>query len=172
MSNENITDLQASMEEKTSQMLPDQDPYAAIMRAENSQLTEEDFASLKQAAFSVNLPADALAKWVSLEENRLAQAAEKQAEQTRAQQASWAAQTRESLGVHWQEEVSRAVRAADVFGGPELRQVLEETGLGNHPVIVRTFAEVAKRMREDISLGVSTSTPADKTFTQALYGTK
>ena len=171
MSNENINDLQTSSEEKPTQTLTNQDPYATIMRGENSQLTEEDLSALKQAASSVNLPADALAKWVSLEENRLQQAADKKSENTRLQQAQWAAQTRESLGVNWQEEVSQAVRAADVFGGPELRQLLEETGLGNHPAIVRTFAEVAKRMREDISLGASTAAPADKTFTQALYGT-
>ncbi len=171
MSNQPTTSLQTSSEEKPTQTLPIQDPYATIIRAENSQLTEEDFAALKQAASSVNLPADALAKWVSLEENRLTRAAEKHAQQTRAQQAQWAAKTRENLGIHWQEEVSQAVHAADIFGGTELRQLLEETGLGNHPAIVRTFAEVAKRMREDISLGASTSAPADKTFTQALYGT-
>lgn len=173
MTNQTHPDLHAlPAAENTLQTGASQDPYAAITRTENSLLTDEDLAVFKQTAATVNLPADALAKWVSLEENRLAQAAEKQAQQTRTQQENWAQQTRESLGVNWQEEVSHAVHAADVFGGPELRQLLEETGLGNHPAIVRTFAHIAKRMREDISLGASTMAPADKTFTQALYGTK
>lgn len=37
----------------------------------------------------------------------------------------------------------------DKFGSPELKQYLNETGLGNHPELVRIFANIGKAMSED-----------------------
>ena len=102
--------------------------------------------------------------------NSFATRSEHRAQVQKEQRDVWVQQTQELLGDKWQEEVSRAVRAADVFGGVELRQLLEETGLGNHPAIVRTFAQVGKRIAEDISAAGAPGACADKTFTQALYG--
>lgn len=148
----------------------EQDPYAAITLPENSTLPAETLAAFKQAAAEVKLPADALGKWLALEENHRAQTAQQQAQQELDRLEKWAHQTQDEWGETWQEEVSKAVRAADAFGGPELRQLLEETGLGNHPVIVRTFHAVAQCMSEDITPGGVPSAQTDKTFTQALYG--
>ena len=146
------------------------DPYAAVSLPENSLLGPETLAAMKQTACEVNLPLSALQKWISLEQTRL-QTWVQHTEQAQCEQRqNWARQTQAQFGPHWQEEVSKAVRAADVFGGPELRQLLEETGLGNHPVIVRTFHTVAARISEDVAPGGAPSASADKTFTQALYG--
>lgn len=147
------------------------DPYAAVVLPENSYLQPGDLAAFKQAAGEVKLPAEALQKWLALEETRLQNQNQQAAEAQRQKEAAWVRQTQEELGPQWQEEVSKAVRAADVFGGPELRQLLEETGLGNHPVIVRTFAGIGTRISEDSTPGgVTPGTQTDKTFTQALYG--
>lgn len=48
---------------------------------------------------------------------------------------SWAKQTKEMYGPDFEEAVSLAVRAADAFGGPELRQLLETTGLETIPLL-------------------------------------
>lgn len=147
------------------------DPYAAVVLPENSYLQTEDLAAFKQTAAEVKLPVEALQKWLELEETRLQNRSQQAAEAQRQQEAAWARQTQEELGPAWQEEVSKAVRAADAFGGPELRQLLEETGLGNHPVIVRTFAGIGTRISEDSTPGgVLPGGETDKTFTQALYG--
>ena len=60
--------------------------------------------------------------------------------------------------------------AADAFGGEQLRDLLAQTGLGNHPVIVRTFNEIGKRMSEDTAAAGQAAPSRDKTFTEALYG--
>ena len=146
------------------------DPYADVTLAETSCIEAESLAAFKQTAATLNLPAEALQKWLSLEEGRLQGLQKQQEEQKRAQTAAWARQTQEELGPSWQEKVSQAVRAADAFGGPELRQLLEETGLGNHPVIVRTFIGIGKRMSEDITAAGTSGAQTDKTFSQALYG--
>ncbi len=165
------TDLNASsVPENTAQTPQNQDPYAAVMVPENSLISPAALETFKQYATEVNLPAQTLQKWIEQEEIRLQKEAEIQAKTRQEQQETWAQQTQTLLGERWQEEVSRAVRAADVFGGPELRQLLEETGLGNHPAIVRTFAQVGKRIAEDVSVAGAPGACTDKTFTQALYG--
>lgn len=167
------TDLQASSaapQTAPEQTTQPQDPYAEIVLPENSLLSAQTLEAFKQTAADINLPAGALTQWLSREENRLAAAAEQAQQAQQTQLENWARQTQAAFGPQWQEEVSKAVRAADAFGGPQLRQLLEETGLGNHPVIVRTFHAVAQRICEDVTPGGASSATTDKTFTQALYG--
>ncbi|WP_447881594.1 peptidase [Serratia fonticola] len=45
--------------------------------------------------------------------------------------------------------VGQAQKALDQFGTPALREYLEQSGLGNHPELVRAFAKVGKMMSED-----------------------
>ncbi len=161
------TDLNASsVSENTDQTPQLQDPYAAIVLPENSFLSADMLAALKQQAAQIKLPLPVVQKWVEQENNRLDQQVKQQAHEKQEQVRVWAQETR---ALYDEEEISRAVRAADAFGGPELRQLLEETGLGNHPAIVRTFAAVGKRIAEDISVVGTAQANTDKTFTQALY---
>ena len=164
-------DLHASsVENLSTKTAENKDPYETVTLAENSLLSPDMLRALKQQATATNLPAPVLQQWTELEEKRLQQVATQQEEKSRQQFASWAQQTQEMLGENWQEEISKAVRAADVFGGESLRQLLEETGLGNHPAIVRTFVEIGKRLSEDVTVVGKSAAQTDKTFTQALYG--
>ena len=167
------TDLHASSAPQNADTQPiPQDPYAAVSLPENSLLSVQTLAAFKQTAAQVKLPAESLQMWLSYEENRLQAAAEEAEKNRREEVETWARQTQDMFGPRWQEEVSKAVRGADAFGGPQLRQLLEETGLGNHPVIVRTFHAVAQRICEDVTPGGAANAMTDKTFTQALYGKK
>lgn len=42
-----------------------------------------------------------------------------------------------------------ARKALDKFGTPELRDVLNSTGLGNHPAVIRAFYNAGKAISED-----------------------
>ena len=165
------TDLHASSAPQNADAQPiPQDPYADITLPENSLLDTTALAAFKQMAAHVNLSAQGLQQWLSYEENRLQAAAQTAEKNRRAEVENWARQTQEMFGPQWQAEVSKAVRGAEAFGGAPLRQLLEETGLGNHPVMVRTFHAVAKRICEDVTPGGSPNATTDKTFTEALYG--
>lgn len=165
------TDLNASSASENREQTPQtQDPYAALVLPENSSISAHTLTLLKQQAAEIKLPLESLQKWVEQENNRLQQEREQRAQAEQEKVRKWAQETQKIYGASWQEEVSCAVRAADAFGGPELRQLLEDTGLGNHPVIVRTFAEVGKRMAEDVLVTGVPNASTDKTFTQALYG--
>jgi hypothetical protein len=45
--------------------------------------------------------------------------------------------------------IEAAGKAIDAFGSPRLREVLDFTGAGNHPEIVRFFARVGRAISED-----------------------
>lgn len=47
------------------------------------------------------------------------------------------------------ENLAIAKKALDAFGSPELRDVLNATGLGNHPEIIRAFYKAGKAISED-----------------------
>lgn len=66
--------------------------------------------------------------------------------------AQWveAAQTdKEYGGEKLAENLSVAKKALDQFGTPELRTLLNESGLGNHPEIIRAFFRAGKAISED-----------------------
>jgi hypothetical protein len=48
-----------------------------------------------------------------------------------------------------QENLGVAKKALDTFGTPELRTLLNESGLGNHPEIIRAFYRAGKAISED-----------------------
>jgi hypothetical protein len=63
--------------------------------------------------------------------------------------ADWLKQSNEILGTNAKTELSIAAKAIDKFGGAELRQILNESGLGNHPAFVQAFVKVGKAISED-----------------------
>lgn len=48
-----------------------------------------------------------------------------------------------------QENLAVAQKAMKAFGSPELRTLLNESGLGNHPEIIRVFYKAGKTISED-----------------------
>lgn len=45
--------------------------------------------------------------------------------------------------------LATAVKARDAFGSPALIKILDDSGMGNHPEVVRFFAKVGAAMSED-----------------------
>lgn len=57
-------------------------------------------------------------------------------------------------GDEFSKNASLAQRAVRRFGGPELCEVLDRTGLGDHPALVKTFLAVGRALSEsDFPLG-------------------
>jgi hypothetical protein len=73
-------------------------------------------------------------------------------EQQRTQVAEWANQTRgdkEIGGDKLDENLGTAKKALDQFATPEFKKLLNDSGLGNHPEVIRTFLKVGKAISED-----------------------
>lgn len=61
----------------------------------------------------------------------------------------WKSQSIKMLGAEYQKELAFAARGIDSVGGQELRQLLNDTGLGNHPVAVKAFIKIGKSISND-----------------------
>jgi hypothetical protein len=78
--------------------------------------------------------------------------AEKQArvvEEARSQWAEGARGDREFGGARLDESLVVARRALEAFGTPALRELLEQSGLGNHPELIRAFYRAGRAISED-----------------------
>ncbi len=53
------------------------------------------------------------------------------------------------------QNLSVAKKALDTFGTPELRTLLNQSGLGNHPELIRFFYRAGKTISEDSFVGTS-----------------
>lgn len=75
-------------------------------------------------------------------------------------------QIKQEFGAKFDEKVNFAQLAMREFGDEKLTQVLEETGLGSHPTVVKLFAQIGEKLADDKALGGgggsgnSTATPA------------
>lgn len=87
--------------------------------------------------------------------------------------AEWAEKTRsdkEIGGEKLQENLAVAKKAMDAFGTPELRKLLNESGLGNHPDLVKAFYKVGKAISEDkIVPGGKAPSRGETNAAKALY---
>jgi len=67
---------------------------------------------------------------------------------------------KQEFGAKFDERVNQARFALRQFGTDELTSMLEETGLGSHPEVVRFFAKVGEKMSDDRARGGSGATAA------------
>lgn len=149
-----------------------QDPpsYDGLTLPDGVSFAPEKLEAFKTLAHEINLTQQQAQKLVDYEASLAARGQADAQEEKRQTLERWAQQTRELYGAKLEEEISFALRAADTFGGADFRALLEDTGLGNHPVIIRMLSGVGKAIGEDVFPGGKPAAPQDKTFAEALYG--
>ena len=84
----------------------------------------------------------------------------------------WQEQSRndkEFGGDKFDENIAVARSAIDKFGTPELKQLLEEHGIGNHPEFIRYNIEIGKLLKEDVPGGTTTPTSKAQDRVSLLY---
>ncbi|WP_198350833.1 hypothetical protein [Flavisphingomonas formosensis] len=96
-------------------------------------------------------------------------------EQVAAQRREWfeaARGDREIGGGNWDASTARAARALDMLGFPKgsaFRALLDESGLGNHPEMIRAFARVGRAVSEDGFERPGTPSAGRKTDEELFY---
>ncbi|MCQ2410839.1 MAG: hypothetical protein MJ053_05075 [Elusimicrobiaceae bacterium] len=144
--------------------------YDNLPLPQHASFTAQDWEDFKHMAADLKLSREQVEKLAAFETSCYERKQEAAAAQKHQQTAAWANETRALYGAGLEQEITFALRAANTFGGPELRALLEETGLGNHPVIIRTLSGIGRTISEDACPGGTPSAPQDKTFAEALYG--
>lgn len=123
-----------------------------------------------------------IAKELGLKPEQAQRIAELQAKAVQRQQQAWTEQVQQ-----WQQDVTAdkeiggdklpqtlayAKAAIDLVGDPALVQLLDSTGYGNHPVIVKAFAAIGKKVAPDSFVGGKPAAPAgDDALLAKLYPT-
>lgn len=117
----------------------------------NPEVTEEFTAYAKE----LNLPQDKAQAAVGMGVKLIESYQAKQAEAMAQQQTEWrnaVMADKEIGGPALAENLGYAAKVLDTFA-PDLRGVLDETGLGNHPALVKAFIKIGKAISEDRLVG-------------------
>ena len=170
--------LQESADDRTSvettqrptEQNQDSFSYENVRLAQDVSLGAKDWDEFKALARELKLSEEQVQRLADFESACAKRKAEQAVTRKHQQTTAWANETRALYGAGLEQEITFALRAANAFGGQELRALLEETGLGNHPVIIRTLSGIGRTISEDACPGGNPAAPQDKTFAEALYG--
>lgn len=61
----------------------------------------------------------------------------------------WKAETLKTLGADADKKMAVCAKVINTYGSDELREVFDQTGLGNHPVVVRFMLKAGENLKED-----------------------
>ncbi len=116
---------------------------------------ELDSTVLEQAVpvfKELGLSQDQAQKLIDFEAQRVQASQDAQVESFNQLKQDWLTQAKsddEIGGEKFDENVADAKSFIDAFGTPELKTLLNEYGVGNHPEIIRAFARAGKLVKED-----------------------
>jgi hypothetical protein len=135
---------------------------------EGQKFDDAVLSAYSEIAKELNLPQDAAQKVL----DKVAPVIQaRQVEQIEAVRTAWAdsAKTdKEFGGDKLPENLATAKKALDAFGTPELKKLLNESGLGNNPEVIRAFYRAGKAISEDKFVG-GKGAPPDANDARSLY---
>lgn len=112
-------------------------------------LTDE----IKSVAKDLNLPQEQAQKLADLAADRIQAMRDQQTQALQEARTRWADEAKadkEFGGAKLDENLAVAAKAMKAFGSPELVNLLNETGFGNHPELIRAFYRAGKAISEDV----------------------
>lgn len=145
--------------------------YAEFAAPEGMTFNAEAMTEFKGLAKELNLSQENAQKVADLGGKLVQKVQADQLRQIEQAQAQWAADARvdaEFGGDNLAKNVAVAKQALDAFGSPELSKMLSESGLGNHPEIIRAFYRVGNAIGQDKLIPGTTRT-SNKDDARSLY---
>lgn len=137
--------------------------YSDFALPEGLEVNQDVMASFKEFAKTKNLSQEDAQKFTDMGAQLVQSVEAKYASQVEAVKVSWAkASTTDAEfgGDALGENLAVAKKALDAFGTPELSAFLKDTGLGNHPEMIRAFYRVGKSISGDRLVPGGQSQPA------------
>ena len=145
--------------------------YESFKAPEGATLDPGVMGQFEEAARELNLPQDAAQKMV----DKMAPImAARQAEQLQTMRTEWETQSKadkEFGGEQLSANMAHAQKAMAQFATPELKSLLNESGLGNHPELIRFMVRAGKALGEDkiVNSGASNAGNSSRTAAEVLY---
>lgn len=147
--------------------------YADFTAPEGLTFNPETLGEFKELAKAKGLSQEDAQKFADLGGKVVKMQHENYARQIEAAQTQWAEASRtdkEIGGDKFEENCALAKRALDTFGSPELAKMMEESGLGNHPDVLRAFVRIGRAISED-RLVAGTTRPGASDSLKKMYPT-
>jgi len=152
--------------------------YAEFKIPEGVQADTELLAEFSAVAKELGLTQDQAQKLVDLQAKTAiadTTARQQQLDQALAAQSErWANEIKndpELGGAKFDSTIATAVKAMQAFGSPELRQLLNDSGIGNHPSMVKLFHSIGTSISEDkIVIPGTDSSTTEKSAAQIMFG--
>lgn len=116
---------------------------------EGSAFDAEVMTAYEGAARELGLSQEAAQKMLDAVAPKVQERQEAQVEAIRQQWVEQAQSDKEFGGDKLKANLAVAKSALDRFGTPELRQMLNDSGLGNHPELIRAFFRAGRAIAED-----------------------
>lgn len=133
---------------------------------EGVQFADGEVDEFKAVAKELKLPKDQAQKLVDIATKR----EQSRAAEFQATVSGWAETTQNDKELGKPENLALALKAVETFGSPELKTILNSSGLGNHPEVVRAFLKIGRAISEDSITGKGNGGQATRSAADVLYG--
>lgn len=146
--------------------------YSDLSAGEGYELDAEVFDQFKAALTEVGAPKEVAQKFLDMQTALLAKQADAYQAALVEQSQQWEQQVKadkELGGDNFEKTQAVAIKAIESFGSPELRQLLNDSGLGNHPELVKFCHRVGQKLTEDAVVLPGTQTGATKSIAERLW---
>jgi hypothetical protein len=130
-------------------------------------IDDKKMSAFKTVAKELGLTKEQAQKLVDLDANNI-----KNADKAfNDMKASWKADTMKMLGENAEQKLGEAAAAFKRFGDEEFVKLMQDTGLENHPAVVRVFRSIGSKIAVDKTVSAtSDGVNSSMTLTEALYG--
>ncbi len=145
--------------------------YEDFTAPDGVELDTEVLGEFQALGKELDLPQEQAQKVVDLGTKLAQKWAAQQAESVQALHTEWVDASKadkEFGGDALPVNLATAKKAVETYGTPELRELLDQSGLGNHPEVIRLFVRVGKTISEDTHVAGGNGTSA-KGAAETLY---
>lgn len=144
--------------------------YEDFKLPDGFQAEPEALKGFQQTAKELNLSQEQAQKLIEFQAQHVAKLQEQQAATWTDLREGWKKESLKVLGPKSDESLALVARSRDRFSSPELNKLLNESGLGDHPAVIKHFIELGKQISEDTVVdGKPASGNTNKTIAEILY---
>ena len=136
---------------------------------EGQQYSDDVISAYSEVARDIGLTQDQAQKVLDRMSPAMAEAQTKQLDAARDGWVAAVKADKEIGGDNQAAALANAARARDQFGTPELRDLLNMSGLGDHPEVIRMFSRVGKALAGDHHVVDGAPPRGERTAAQTLY---
>lgn len=146
--------------------------YTDFTVPEGIEMDGDTLDAFKGLAKELNIPQEAAQKLVDLQTKLAAKQVEDLQSAVVAQSQKWAAEVKndpELGGENYDKSVASAIKVIQAFGDPALTELLNDSGLGNHPALFKFCHRISAAISEDkfVMPGSQSNAPKEMSIVDA-----